>query len=123
MFNSVNKRLSTDYPTLDQINSRFSDITQNQDKSYAKSKDYRSLKQTCSEKFSEYNDTLLKLRKALSNHTEHITTLKKTQDSKASQKDLYDIKEKLRTFAILDDYKELYEKVVPPVALMEDISR
>lgn len=29
----------------------------------------------------------------------------------------------MRTFALLDDYKELYEKVVPPVAVMEDIGR
>ena len=83
--------------------------------------DFRALKQLCNEKFSEYNESVQYLRKALSNHTTHITALKKAQDTKASQKDLHEIKERMKTFAQLSDYKELYEKVVPPVAVMEDV--
>ena len=39
----------------------------------------------------------------------------------ATHKDLFTIKTEMKTFALYAEYKELYDKVVPPVAEMEKI--
>ena len=73
-------------------------------------------------KNSDSKDSLEAIRTSLSNHTKHITTLKKSITDMATKDDLRKLTVQLKRFALYDDYKDLYNKTVMPVQNMEQIS-
>jgi len=76
-----------------------------------------------SDKLFEFGETSAQNRQALLNHTQHITEMKKKLDDVVSKRKFNSLEEKTKGFALNKELKELYERVVPPVAAMEEVGR
>ena len=59
------------------------------------------------------------IKGAVVNHTKHITKNKNDIGKRATLEELHKLQLQLKKFALCDEYKKLYEKVVPPVQLIE----
>ena len=63
------------------------------------------------------------VKTSLVNHTKHITNMKKEIETLAKKRQFEELVAKMKRFALCDDYKELYDKVVPPVAEMDKLTQ
>ena len=59
------------------------------------------------------------IKGAVVNHTKHITKNKNDIGKRATLEEFHKLQLQLKKFALCDEYKKLYEKVVPPVQLIE----
>ena len=58
----------------------------------------------------------------MQNHTQHITKVKKTLADTASKKELREFIQESKKFACNSELRDLYDKVVPPVAYAQDVA-
>ena len=66
---------------------------------------------------------MLAQKAALQNHTAHITKMKKNVEAAATKRELAELGAKTGKMALNSELQELYHKVVPPVAVMEEVGR
>ena len=59
------------------------------------------------------------IKKAIQNHTKHITDVKKDLQTKAKQRQLEELVAQMKRFALNAELKGLYDKVVPPVDALD----
>ena len=60
-------------------------------------------------------------RSSLQNHTRHIQLVKKDVNERALKTETRDITQHLKRFALYEDYETLYNKVVPPLKIVQDM--
>ena len=69
------------------------------------------------------NESIFACKKALQNHTKHITAIKKEIEMKATKRQIDEIVKQMKRFALNDEYKVLYDKVVPPISVMQESNK
>ena len=52
------------------------------------------------------------------NHTKHITKLKKIFESAATKKELRELSDFCKKYALNSELKDLYDRIVPPTEIM-----
>ena len=81
------------------------------------------MRQTVETRFEEMDINFNKAKDSLINHTRHITNMKKELETTAKKRQFDELVAKMKRFALCDDYKALYDKVVPPVAQMDSLTQ
>ena len=82
-------------------------------------KRYRGFCQNTDEKMNKVQNIVLEVKEATQNHTKHIQANKDAISKMATSEAMIDIHEQMKTFAVVEEFKELYDKVVPPISIVE----
>jgi len=90
---------------------------------YARNAEMRGFKSSINEQVFGLGEQTTQAKLALQNHTEHITKVKKQMQEGATKKDVREVADKMKRFALNVDLTDLYKKTVPHVATMEAIGR
>ena len=119
---TLRQRMEKNFATKNEIReetNKLSSAIGNHYMSVANFSDFRDRQE---KKNTETRETIEVTRNSLANHTKHITQMKKEVSNAATKDDMRKLTVQLKRFALYDDYKDLYEKTVPPVQNMEQIS-
>ena len=90
---------------------------------YVPKDDLKNYRMVTNDKIDKLDEQMFAARNLLKNHTEHVTKLNKQMGTKASKVQFDEVVQHCRQYALNKDLKELYNKVVPPVAAAEEISQ
>ena len=74
-----------------------------------------------SDKMEEMDEAIMACKKALQNHTQHITKIKKLIEALATKNELRKLADNTKVFALNTDLVDLYNKVVPPTEIMQAV--
>ena len=115
--------VKADYPTRPMVESYCRNLDSKMANDFTPLEMFKKQKVYVGDKIDTLDEQMFAARSLLKNHTEHITKLKQQVATKASKVMVEEVKESCKQYALNKDLKELYEKIVPPAAAMEQIAQ
>ena len=117
-FTDLSKKVRQEYCSNELLDTKLYRLNEEFEVNSVKRFEYQEDRKKNIERHKELSDHILGCKKALQNHTNHITNVKKDVKNCATQKQLNDLAERTKKFALNKELKDLYDKIVPPVAVM-----
>ena len=121
MLGNMTKRVNTDFVTKDAINKQLHAQNDKMTLDYVLKFEYRENAGKVADKMDQLIEDTRSCKKALQNHTKHITKLKKEQENFATKVELRTLADHTKMFALNTELVDLYNKVVPPTKLMQEV--
>lgn len=119
MVSSLTTRVNKDFIEKETVTKLIKDLSNNFNLMMTPKESHRTLRAENDARIKELYELYHESKKALQNHTKHITTSKNDMKDKVPMRKFQEMVTHMKKFALNEQYLTLYEKVVPPVQLME----
>lgn len=116
---SLKSKVGKDYATKDRVAELMQTLQNNLESTMMSRQMFKQYVEQTDERMNNVYELTHDIKGAVVNHTKHITKNKTDIGKRATQEELHKLQLQMKRFALCDEYKKLYEKVVPPVQLIE----
>ena len=116
---SLKRTVGKDYATKDRVNELMETLRLNLESTMMSRQMFKQYVEQTDERMNNVYELTHDIKGAVVNHTKHITKNKNEIVKRATLEEFHQLQLQLKRFALCDEYKKLYDKVVPPVQLME----